>query len=195
MSADFISDARFSPFLERLEELLKQGHVLLAVDGGSASGKSTLAKSLAERFDATVFHADDFFLQKHQRTKERLKEAGGNLDRERLKEEVLLPLSRSQNVLLRRFDCRTMTLSEPEEIRSKSFVILEGAYSMHPSLREFYTLSLFLKISEETQKKRIEARNTPEVAARFLDTWIPMEKRYFEAFDIENACDFSILNE
>ncbi len=195
MKTELKTGSRFLPLLDALDAKLKNGRVLLAVEGGSASGKSTLAASLGALYDCTVFHADDFFLQAHQRTEERLSEIGGNLDRERLKAEVLLPLSRGEDVLYRRFDCKTMTLSEPVSVRPKRLVILEGAYSMHPELQAFHTLSVFLKTSKETQRARIEARNTPESAARFFSDWIPMENRYFEAFDIERACDFSVLNE
>ena len=36
---------------------------------------------------------DDFFLRPEQRTEERLKEVGGNVDRERFLEEVARPLT------------------------------------------------------------------------------------------------------
>ena len=35
-----------SPLLEKIEAKLKNGRVILAIDGGSASGKTTLSKSL-----------------------------------------------------------------------------------------------------------------------------------------------------
>lgn len=197
MNAELFKEARFLPLLSALNEARQaEGRVILAIDGGSASGKSTLAKVLADGFGATVFHTDDFFPQAHQRTRARLAEAGGNLDRERLQEEVLLPLSRGEKTLrFRRFDCKKMALSEFESVQIAPLVIVEGAYSMHPDLQGFYTHSLFLKTSPETQRARILARNTPEAAERFFSVWIPMERRYFEAFDIESACDFSVCNE
>ena len=39
-------------------------------------------------FDCHIFHMDDFYLQKYQRTQERYNEPGGNVDRERFKKEV-----------------------------------------------------------------------------------------------------------
>ena len=66
--------------------------VLLAVDGRCGGGKSTIAEMLADRYAASVIHIDDFFLRPEQRTMERLKEPGGNVDRERFMQEVALPL-------------------------------------------------------------------------------------------------------
>ena len=77
---------RFIPFLPLFIELDKrmvQGRTVLAIEGGSASGKTTLGNILYEIYGCTVFHMDDFFLQPHQRTPERYNEIGGNVDRER----------------------------------------------------------------------------------------------------------------
>ena len=67
--------------------------LIAAIDGRCASGKTTAAELLQKQFGWTVVHADDFFLRPEQRTPERYAEPGGNLDRERLREEVLLPPS------------------------------------------------------------------------------------------------------
>ena len=76
----------------------KPGPAILAIDGRCASGKSTLGQELAEKWNASLFHMDDFYLQPHQRTEERLAEPGGNVDRERFLKEVLLPLRSGQTV-------------------------------------------------------------------------------------------------
>ena len=181
--------ARFLPLFLRIDRMLKDGRVNLAVEGGSASGKTTLAKLLARVYDCTVFHMDDFFLRPEQRTKERFAEAGGNVDRERFLEEVLLPLHRQETVAYRRFDCSTFTLAEPVEVIPSRLTVIEGAYSMHPELAEYYNLSAFLEISPELQRKRIEKRNTPELAKRFYKEWIPMEQRYFTELKVKERCE------
>ena len=48
--------------------LNERGAVVVAIDGNSASGKTTLAEELREEFSARVFHCDDYFLQPYQRT-------------------------------------------------------------------------------------------------------------------------------
>ena len=88
-----------------LDQLLSNGPVKIAIEGGSASGKTTLSKQLAALYDCSVLHMDDFFLQAHQRTPERYAEVGGNIDRERFLQEVLGPLRNGQTIRYRKFNC------------------------------------------------------------------------------------------
>ena len=60
---------------------------------------------------------------------------------------------------------------------------------MHPELEGYYNLSVFLETSPEVQKKRIEKRNTPELAKRFFEEWIPMEGRYYTELKVKERCD------
>lgn len=181
-----------SELLELLDERLKNAPIRLAIEGGSASGKTTLAQLLEERYDATVLHMDDFFLQPHQRTDARLKEPGGNVDRERFLEEVLLPLSTAKPIEYRRFDCKAKTIEPPICLFPKRLTVIEGAYSMHPELSHFYDLSVFLDIESERQRARILKRN-PQTANRFFSEWIPLEQRYFEQTDAKNRCDLVLI--
>ncbi|MBE6031778.1 MAG: hypothetical protein E7224_01115 [Clostridiales bacterium] len=182
----------FLPLFAKLDAMLAGGAVKLAIEGGSASGKSTLSALLEKLYDCTVFHMDDFFLQPHQRTPQRFAEAGGNVDRERFREEVLIPLSQGDEVSLKRFNCSTQTIEGPERIQPKKLTVIEGAYSMHPELAGYYDLSVFLDIDPAYQKTRILKRNTLEFAQRFFDEWIPLEQRYFEAFNIPASCSLSV---
>ena len=170
---------RFAPLFAELDRRLAgEAPVRLAIEGGSASGKTTLGKILAERYGCTVFHMDDFFLRAEQRTAARFAEPGGNVDRDR----------RGEKVFYRRFDCASMQLQNAVETAPKKLVVTEGAYSMHPDLAPYYDLSVFLDISPELQRERISRRNTPEKANRFFAEWIPMEQTYFAAFDIPAKC-------
>ena len=182
----------FLPVLAKIDSMLSQGKVRLAVEGGSASGKSTFGALLEKLYDCTLFHMDDFFLQPSQRTPERFSEIGGNVDRERFLSEVLVPLSENKTVNYRRFDCSSQIILDGERVTPKLLTVTEGAYSMHPDLAGYYNLSVFLDVSENCQKERILKRNTPEFAARFFNEWIPMEKRYFEETDIKNRCNITI---
>ncbi|MBR6501195.1 MAG: hypothetical protein IKT25_06790 [Firmicutes bacterium] len=162
---------------------------VVAIEGGSASGKTTLSQILSQVYDCTVFHMDDFFLRPEQRTPQRFAQPGGNVDRERFLEEVLEPLSRGEIVRYRRFDCSTFTLKEPVEVEPKQLVIVEGAYSRHPELAGYYDFAVFLDVSPELQRDRIVKRNGPEMAKRFHNEWIPMEQLYFKGLNIKEQCD------
>ena len=121
--------------LTHLLETRTKRPLIAAIDGRCASGKTTAANLLQEQYGWTVVHADDFFLRPEQRTPERYAEPGGNLDRERLKEEVLMPLREGKPVNYRRFDCSKMELGETVSVPLTDLVIVEGSYSLHPELR------------------------------------------------------------
>ena len=132
---------------------------------------------------------DDFFLPPEMRTEERLCEPGGNVHRERFLSEVLLPLSRGEEVAYRRFDCSIREILPPVAKKPTRLTVTEGAYSTHPELRGFYNLTAFLDISPELQRDRILKRNTPETAEMHFSRWIPMEERYFSHFGTKELCD------
>lgn len=175
--------ARIGALLESTD-----GPVIVGIDGGSCSGKSFLANRLGERFGGNVFHCDDFFLRPEQRTPQRLQEPGGNMDRERLLDEVLLPLSRGETVTYRPFSCGTMTLLPPVTVPPRRLSIVEGSYSLHPSLRAYYGLAVFLKVPWELRLQRLYGREGDK-AAQFLSRWLPMENAYFSVFGIAQSAD------
>lgn len=174
------------------ERLPRQERLLLAIDGGSASGKTTLAALLAQRYGCPVFHMDDFFLRPEQRTPQRLAEPGGNVDRERFFSEVLQPLRQGGPASYRRYDCQTGQLLPPVLRQAGQLNVIEGAYSMHPELSALYDLSVFLAVSPETQRRRILQREPAFKQQLFFQKWIPMENRYFQAFSIPERCDLCI---
>ncbi|MGN0707075.1 MAG: hypothetical protein ACI4JC_03670 [Faecalibacterium sp.] len=179
----------FLPILRRIDALLREKpQVVFAIEGGSASGKTTLAGWLQQLYSCNVFHMDDFFLRPEQRTPERYAEPGGNVDRERFREEILLPLRAGQTVDYRRFDCGSFTLLPPQRIPARRLNIIEGCYSLHPELCSFYDGAVFVRIDPQLQRARLQKRNTPAQCKRFLEEWIPLETRYFEAMQPWTRC-------
>lgn len=187
---------RFLPFLRELEIRFRKRDAsspfLIAVDGGSASGKSTFGAALAAAYDANLFHMDDFFLRPEQRTPARFAEPGGNVDYERFHAEVLTPLLSGKAFSYRVFDCRTMALGDTVGVLPKPAAVVEGAYSLHPDFGSPYAISLLMRCAPDVQMARILRRNGEKLARRFRDEWIPMENAYFLACDTENTADFVI---
>ena len=54
--------------VEKIMEKLASGCSIVAIDGNSASGKTTLSTQLSKLFDCNIFHIDDYFLNPSQRT-------------------------------------------------------------------------------------------------------------------------------
>ena len=177
---------------EQINHLLQnKDRVIVAIDGNCTAGKTTLAGELEKLFDCNVFHMDDFFLRPEQRTQERYAQPGGNVDYERFRAEVIIPLKQGQPFSYRPFACRTFTLSDPVSVEPKRLSIIEGTYSLHPYFGDVFDLKVFLSVDPELQVQRIYQR-PQHVHERFFHAWIPMEKQYFEYFKIPSCCDFCL---
>lgn len=182
----------FLPVFKEIDKRLGKGRLCIAVEGSSASGKTTLGEMFAEIYGCTVFHMDDFFLRPEQRTPERYAMIGGNIDRERFLEDVLIPLKKGEVINYRRFDCSEMKLQTSIQVKPGKLTVIEGAYSMHPEFEGYYDFSVFLDISPELQKERILKRNLSQMAERFFNEWIPLENKYFSATDAKGRCDLTV---
>ena len=171
---------------------------ILAIDGRCASGKSTLAEALAHEVcescgvPVNLFHMDDFYLRPEQRTAARYLEPGGNVDRERFLEEVLLPLKGGRPFSYRPFDCSVMALSTPVFVEPAPCAVIEGSYSCHPLLFPHYDMRVFSTVDPRVQRARILDRNGEAGLSAFIERWIPLEERYFNAFDVEKQCDLRL---
>lgn len=181
---------RFFELFDRIDALMKLDRpIYVAIDGNSGAGKSTLADLIGDVYDCNIFHMDDFFLTPDLRTEERLKEVGGNVDYVRFKEEVIQGLKSGQEFAYRPYNCQIMALEDAIYVKPKKLNIIEGVYSMHPTLIDNYDLKVFLSIDPEEQSRRILERNGPFMHKRFINEWIPLENQYFEVLKIKDKCD------
>lgn len=162
--------------------------LVVGIDGRAAAGKTTAARFLSSVFDADVVHCDDFFLPSVMRTEARLAEPGGNLDRERLA-GVLAAHREGALSSYPFYDCSLDRIGGQRPLAGSPLLLVEGSYALHPALRSFYTLTLFLDVAPEEQRRRILARS-PGLASRFFSEWIPMEEKYAAAFAVREQSDF-----
>ena len=180
---------------QRINELLsnpEKQKIIIAIDGMTGSGKTTLAKELSQMHnDIPVFHADDFFLLPELRTEERLKEPGGNIHYERMKKEVIDPLLNGKIddvIKYKPFNCRIQDFGEEKALKINKINIIEGSYSLNPYFGKYYDFSVFLKINDKDQIERLTKR-APKMIDNFINKWIPLEKKYHEAFNLFEKCD------
>ncbi len=174
--------------LRAIDQRKKAGKLLIAIDGRCAAGKTTLAAHLREAIDCKVIHMDHFFLRPEQRTAERLGEPGGNVDYERVLSEVILPIVNGSDFSYRPYNCRSQGFDDAIFIRTGTVNIIEGSYSCHPSLKDYYDLRIFMSVDPETQLHRIRERGGDACVADFKDRWIPLEERYFTSCRVQDAC-------
>lgn len=182
-----LTDDSFIELLNTITKISKRP-LLIAIDGRCTSGKSTLASKLSEKMNASILHMDDFFLRIEQRTPERYKEPGGNVDIERII-EVIHEYLEHKSISYAPFNCKLNKLDPVKNIAYKDILIVEGSYSMHRELINFYDYKIFMTVPYDTQIERIRKRNGEKMLNMFIDKWIPLEEIYFKAFKVEEEAD------
>lgn len=189
MQPDFSRDARIAPILTRIAQPPKKPRLLVTIDGPCGSGKSTLADALSDALNAPIIRMDDFFLPHALKTPQRLAIPGGNVDLERLMQEVIAPFAAGQPVVYRRYLCREDAFSAPIPLPDAPITILEGSYSMLPDIRRHADLTLFLWINPEVQQERLLQRVGAAWLKDFNARWIPLENAYFDAYHLpDESC-------
>ncbi len=167
--------------------------LLVAIDGRCASGKTTLAEQLQTEFYCNVIHMDDFYLPLSQRDSNWRTTPAKNIDFLKLK-ELFSSFSKKDTFQICPYSCNTASYTKPVTYQKTALTIIEGSYSCHPILKEFYELSIFLTVSSEEQKKRLVKRNGEDGYLRFRNVWIPLEEAYFNKYNIETQCDITVTN-
>jgi uridine kinase len=142
---------------------------IIALEGGSCSGKTTISNELSKRENITVIHVDDFFDNSNDKI---------GINSSRILEEIIMRAQPEKPLSYRRFDCTSGKFIE-EDIEMTNILIIEGVYSANLSLRKYYNAIIFLEASESEQISRLKERSN-KLFSCFLNEWIPREKRYFE---------------
>lgn len=165
-----------------LERIPKTGLTVIAIDGPSASGKTTVTEALKEKLDITLISVDDFFDGSDD-------EIG--INSERIKEEILLRLKPGKHFEYQRYDCSKNEFVKRRIEEVKNIVILEGLYSANSLLSSFYDAVIYFEASEEEQLERLKKRSE-RLFPRFLDEWLPREKKYFQKEGIYENSDLIV---
>lgn len=184
------NQALYAPVFSRISDLLAgKAVVLAAIDGRCGSGKTTMAAAIQRSFPCHVFHMDDYYLPFESREKNWPESIAGNMDLERIRQDILLPARFGQPVLYRPYDCRNSCFRASSAMAPARLNIMEGSYSHHPRLRDLYDLTVFLTLDTNEQERRLRLREGERFGG-FASRWIPMEERYFAACAVESRSDY-----
>ena len=153
---------------------------LLAIDGLGGAGKSTLASEVAEALEgSTVVGVDDFYrpLSDYERAALGPEESYNRyLDWERLRRDVLVPLSREHRARYRRHDWGTNRLVEWHEVPPGGAVIVEGVYATRPELRGYFGVTVFVDTLREKRLSRMLDRGYEDLS--WVEHWMAAEDWY-----------------
>ncbi len=165
---------------------------VIAIDGRAAGGKSTLAEQFSQVTGAGVIHMDDFFLPRELRTEERLSTPGGNVHYERFAGDVLPHISSGEAFSYAQFDCSIMDMNGEKHVPAGDIRLVEGSYCCHPALGDYMDLRVFSDVTPREQLRRIHSRENAYLAQKYVDTWIPLEEKYFKAYAIRDRADLTV---
>ena len=164
---------------------------IVAIDGRSGTGKSTLAGTLAQRLQAEILSGDDFFAGGEHildETPQTLAEICIDWQEQR---EVLERLHLSKDAQFCPYDWDAFDGSKnaiPRIVRARPIVIFEGVYSARPELRDLVDLHVLLDVPDKVRRIRLLKREG-EISER-EQQWHRAEDWYFrssathETFDV-----------
>lgn len=171
-----------------------RGPLLVAVVGGSGSGKSWLAKKLARILgnNTTVVCQDSFYKDlSHLSLEDR---AAVNFDHPNALDwarfrKTLTHLASGRAARVPSYDFATHTRKADERIITPSpIVIFEGLWLLHrPALRRFFTLSVYLDATSQLCLDRRISRDVAErgrkaedITAGYEQRVLPMQRKFVE---------------
>jgi uridine kinase len=160
--------------------------ILVALDGGSGSGKSSLAALVAEELGAALVPSDDFCAAEvsDAEWESRSPEAKANdaIDWRRLRAEALEPLLAGRPAKWHAFDFEagvrpngTYAMRTDFVVREpRAVIVLEGSYSCRPELADLIDLSVLVDAPVDVRHERLVARRTIYLGREdktYLDSW------------------------
>lgn len=177
---------------ERIYDL-DRGPFVVAIDGPSAAGTSTLGDLLASELLAGLIPSDDFYRDIDDQQRWDLTPAQGvelYFDWQRLRDEALVPLRSGEAARYRPFSwVPGGGLSDHVVTISRSrLVIVEGVYASRPEFADLIDLSVLVQTPEAERHRRMLARAHGNDA--WWSRWAAAEDLYFtsirppESFDL-----------
>lgn len=180
------------PILFQIAKLLdEKEHVIISIDGDCGSGKTTYTELINQVFDANVFHMDDYYLPMAMRDENWRQIPAGNMDLSRFRQEVLEPARQGDDINYRPFNCQKKAYEDVSLIEAKKLTVIEGSYSQHPDLADYYDLKIFLTCDREIQIGRLMKREG-DYYPMFESCWMPLERMYHEKYQIRDKANLVV---
>ena len=165
--------------------------LVVAIDGRSGSGKSTIAAAVAPKVGGTVVPTDDFFAadipsaEWDARTPPQ--RAADAIDWRRLRAKAVEPLRAGEPARWRGFDFEagarpdgTYAMQAEFSVRPPApVIILDGAYSARPELADLVDLAVLVEAPAAVRQERLAAREEAHFLEEWYARWNDAEEYYF----------------
>ena len=158
--------------------------VLVAIDGRSCSGKTTLASDLEAALGATVVHLEYLYHGWN----------GLAAGVETAVSAVLQPMSRGDVAMVPQWDWYLGGWAEPMEVPVPKVLILEGVGAASSAVREYASFTIWLEVPESDRRSRAQARDWDTFADHW-DQWAVQEDALFSAEGLPEQADLVLVGE
>ncbi len=182
----------------RLSELrAKSTRCIVAIDGRGGAGKSTLARLIT----ATICNARhvelDWFHLPHKEVTHH-----NRIEVARLRDELLLPFTAGQRDFeFRRYNWGYLAgipdgfAPEPVRLNQADFLVLEGCGALHPQLKDFYHLTIWVDTDAQEALRRGTRRDIeqygldPHAVEQAWAEWTQWEDESLRTFNRRQLAD------
>ena len=188
--------------VERIEQLKMERHgvLIVALDGNSGAGKTTIARQIEERIAAVNVSCDDFFVggsNEFWSSKSTQQKIDSPIDWRRIRNEVLEPLRNGEPAWWHPFNWNsfqglsaTVITAEPKPV-----VILDGAFSSRAELQDCLDLTVLVRVPKELRVARIVKREGAEYSDDWHATWQEAMDYYFDRMRPPESFDLIVSGE
>jgi uridine kinase len=160
--------------------------VLVALDGRSGAGKSTVANRLVSLLDARLVSGDDFYAGGTdaewgaRSASERLERA---FDWRRMRAEALEPLLAGQSASWLSFNWQSWEGLSDEVVACEAgpVIVLDVVYSGRPELSDLVDIAVLLTLDDRERRARLVSREGAPYMARWQALWESAEDYYFSS--------------
>jgi uridine kinase len=191
-----VNDKEIIEESKRLSESRKSP-LIIALDGRSGTGKSTLSKNIAEKLGAAVIVGDDFYIggtltewaKRNPKEKAELV-----IDWKRIRNEALIPLKEGHEASWYPFNWETLQglAEEPIIFTPSKIVILDGAYSARPELADLIDVAVLLQLADPIRRQRLKEREGGLFVEEWHPVWDEAEEYYFTHIKPPETFDFIV---
>jgi len=177
-----------------------EGPLLVAIDGRSGTGKSTLAKEVAERVNGVVILGDDFYsggsFEDWDKRSPKEK-ADLCIDWKRIRTEALEPLLSGKSASWHPFNWQTGKGLAEHFIKAQAacVIILDVVYSNRPELSDIVDLSVLVQLSDTVRRKRLKRRERGSFMVKWHQVWDEAEDYYFSQIRPPSTFDLVVETE
>lgn len=158
--------------------------VLIGIDGGAGAGKTTFTHWFVELLSSSslqvsTVHLDHFCRPSSEREGENAVVA--DLDWERLREQVLIPLRSGDPEHLQLYDWPEDRLKDWVTINPGGVTLIDGVTATRRELSAYYDLRIWFSCPREIRIFRLLQRG--DTPAAEIERWMPSERGYITAHD------------